>query len=77
MIFSIRVTGVHLRWSLFALLFPLLAAVPALNSENTSAQLSDRQWAKLLRQAQHGNPRAQTLVGIAFQTGDGVKTRFF
>jgi TPR repeat protein len=73
MIFSIRASRLYLRSSVFALLFTFLAVLPALSSDSNTLSPSACEWAKLLRQAQHGNRRAQTLVGIAFDTGNGVK----
>ena len=70
------------RWaylsSFFLILTTFLAAGPAVHSQNreTAGSLSDREWAKLLHQAQHGNRRAQTRAGIAFLRGEGVKQDF-
>src|SRR5262249_29517804 len=75
---TIRARGAHLCASFF-ILTTFLAAVPRLNRdsrENAAAPRSDREWAKLLHQAQHGNRKAQTQVGIAFLRGEGVKQDF-
>ena len=73
MVFSMRASRLGLRSWFFTVLFTFLATVPALSGESTALSPSAREWSKLLHQAQRGNPRAQTLVGIAFATGNGVK----
>src|SRR5262250_3371050 len=78
MLSTIRARGVYLCSS-FLLLTTLLAALPRWNGENrenADAPRSDREWAKLLHRAQHGNAKAQTQVGIAFLRGEGVKQDF-
>jgi serine/threonine protein kinase len=44
--------------------------------DNSSASLTAREWPKLLRQAQHGDHKAQTRVAIAFKDGEVVKQDF-
>src|SRR5215467_14236903 len=73
MLFSIRMSRLYSRSSFFLLLLTFLFTLPSLSGESTALSPSAREWSKLLRQAQHGNRRAQTLVGIAFETGNGVK----
>ena len=43
---------------------------------NSSASLTAREWPNLLRQAQHGDHKAQTRVAIACKGGEVVKQDF-
>lgn len=50
-------------------LFALLGVFPLRASEKANPPLDARSFANLMRQAQRGERRAQTLVGVAFAKG--------
>jgi TPR repeat protein len=66
----------HSRWCSITVVFTCLFVHAVSASESNVSPLTADEWPKLLRQAQHGNHKAQIRVAFAFQTGEVVKQDF-
>ena len=64
------------RFGIVLTCFAVLLVGVSAAENNSSVPLTAREWPKLLRQAQHGDHKAQTRVAIAFMDGEVVKQDF-
>src|SRR6266699_6355880 len=67
----------HSRCYCIAIVLTCVLVQTVAAAESNVAPVTADQWPKLLRQAQHGNPKAQIRVAFAFQKGEVVKQDSF